>query len=123
MPWLYPTEVFPNEVRTRGAAFDIVGRFVGERVYYIIGASNGSPHKREDVFGIINVLTLPVIYGLYPETANRTLGELDFLFGHKTPWVREAEKRFAELRSESGLLTGTGDTSHKAQEKFFKGVE
>lgn len=102
MPWLYPTEVFPNEVRTRGAAFDIVGRFVGERVYYIIGASNGSPHKREDVLCLWYHQRSHVTCHLWfiPETANRTLGELDFLFGHKTPWVREAEKKFAELRSE-----------------------
>lgn len=94
-------------------------------MYYIIDASNGSPHKREYVLCLWYHQRSHVTCHLWciPRDCKQNFWGVGLPLGHKTPWVREAEKRSAELRSESGLLTGTGDTSHKAQEKFFKGSE
>ncbi len=52
------------------------------------------------IFAISNVITLPMVWALYPESNQRTLEEMDLLFAAKTPWVWDAEKNFARLRAE-----------------------
>ena len=41
-----------------------------------------------------------MVYCLYPETNQRTLEDMDLLFAADTPWVWDAERRFAELKAE-----------------------
>ena len=41
-----------------------------------------------------------MVWALYPESNQRTLEEMDLLFAAKTPWVWDAEKRFAMLKEE-----------------------
>jgi hypothetical protein len=52
------------------------------------------------VFGAINFLTIPMVWALYPETANRTLEEMDLLFASKSPWVWDEEAHFKKLKAE-----------------------
>jgi hypothetical protein len=52
------------------------------------------------IFAISNVITIPMVWALYPESNQRTLEEMDLLFAAKTPWNWDAEKRFAILRDE-----------------------
>jgi hypothetical protein len=52
------------------------------------------------IFAISNVITIPMVWALYPESNQRTLEEMDLLFAAKTPWVWDAEKRFATLKEE-----------------------
>lgn len=52
------------------------------------------------IFAISNVITIPMVWALYPESNQRTLEEMDLLFAAKTPWVWDAEKRFKELSEE-----------------------
>jgi hypothetical protein len=52
------------------------------------------------IFAISNVITIPMVWALYPESNQRTLEEMDLLFAAKTPWVWEAERNFARLREE-----------------------
>ena len=52
------------------------------------------------VFGAINFLTIPMVWALYPETANRTLEEMDLLFASKSPWVWDEEAHFRKLKAE-----------------------
>ncbi|KAK5162871.1 uncharacterized protein LTR77_011128 [Saxophila tyrrhenica] len=90
VPWIYQAEINSLAMRVRGAAaatsmnwlfgfvctqFTSVGiRNLGYRFYII--------------FAVLNVVFLPVVYFLYPETANRTLEDLDAYFdrdsGHTT---------------------------------------
>lgn len=39
---------------------------------------------------------IPIIYCLFPETAGRTLEQIDFLFASKSPFVWDEEKEFAK---------------------------
>lgn len=41
------------------------------------------------------------MYALYPESNQRTLEEMDFLFAAPTPWAWDAEKTFARLKEEA----------------------
>lgn len=102
VPWLYPAEIFPLAVRSRGAAFGVVGwsigngwltlllpvcfEKIGEKTYYL--------------FGIANFISIPIVWAFYPETNQRTLEEIDLLFADRTPWVWHAERNFRRLKEE-----------------------
>ena len=57
------------------------------------------------IFGIANVISIPMVWSLYPESNQRTLEEMDLLFAADSPWNWEAEKNFARLVEENpGLV-------------------
>lgn len=125
VPWIYQAEINSLAMRVRGAAaatsmnwlfgfvctqFTSVGiRNLGYRFYII--------------FAVLNVFFIPIVYFLYPETANRTLEDLDDYFdrdsSHKTI-IRigdkvakqhqrpleaiEAERRRIEMQTQSQVL-------------------
>jgi hypothetical protein len=41
-------------------------------------------------------LYIPLIYCFFPETAGRTLEQIDFLFASKSPFVWDEEKEFTK---------------------------
>lgn len=50
------------------------------------------------IFGVVNFLSIPMVWALYPETANRTLEEIDLLFASKSPFAWDEERHFKELK-------------------------
>jgi len=64
------------------------------------------------IFAISNVITIPMVWALYPESNQRTLEEMDLLFAAKTPWVWDAEKNFARLKEEHPEIA---HAAHKGQ--------
>ncbi|KAK0621090.1 Sugar transporter STL1 [Lasiodiplodia hormozganensis] len=103
VPWLYPAECFPLQVRAKGNAWGVVGWSVGNgsltlAMPYIIGSIG---EKAMYVFGACNVIAIPIVWVFYPESNQRTLEEMDLLFAADTPWVWDAEKKFAELKAEA----------------------
>ncbi|KAI0191388.1 general substrate transporter [Xylaria flabelliformis] len=108
VPWLYPAEIFPLYVRSKGNSWGVVGWSIGNGwltllcpvLFERIGATT------LHIFGIANVISIPIVWALYPETNQRTLEEMDFLFASSTPWNWDAEKTFARLKAEQpNLLT------------------
>ena len=59
---------------------------IGEKTFY--------------VFGACNIITIPIVWALYPESNQRTLEEMDFLFASNSWWNWDAEKEFARLKEE-----------------------
>lgn len=59
------------------------------------------------VFAASNVITIPMVWALYPESNQRTLEDMDLLFAAKTPWVWDAEKTFARLKAENPGMVQT----------------
>jgi hypothetical protein len=57
------------------------------------------------IFAACNALTIPMIWALYPETAQRTLEEVDMLFASDSIWVWKAEKNFNRMQ-EQGIVPG-----------------
>ncbi|KAI1827404.1 general substrate transporter [Xylaria intraflava] len=102
VPWLYPAEIFPLHVRSQGNAWGVFGWSIGNGwltllcpvLFERIGATT------LHIFGIANVLVIPIVWALYPETNQRTLEEMDLLFASPSPWVWDAEKTFARLKAE-----------------------
>ncbi|GAP88816.1 putative mfs monosaccharide protein [Rosellinia necatrix] len=102
VPWLYPAEIFPLRVRSQGNAWGVVGWSIGNGwltllcpvLFERIGATT------LHIFGIANVISIPIVWALYPETNQRTLEEMDLLFASPSPWVWDAEETFARLKAE-----------------------
>lgn len=59
------------------------------------------------IFGICNIITLPMVYCFYPETNQRTLEEINLVFSSDSIWTWDAERHFKILKSmqdSAGLL-------------------
>jgi hypothetical protein len=70
---------------------------IGEKTLYVFAASN--------------VITIPMVWALYPESNQRTLEDMDLLFAADTPWTWDAEKKFALLKAENpGMVQSLGRT-------------
>ncbi|KAI9252882.1 general substrate transporter [Phascolomyces articulosus] len=95
--WLYPVEIYPLRVRARGGAWSTIGWSIGNGLVTL-----STPPLLARIgwatfllYAGFNFLAIPVIWALYPETANLTLEELDVIFSTKAILVKSAEK---ELR-------------------------
>ena len=134
VPWLYPAEIFPLEVRARGNAWGVVGWSIGNgwltllcpgewclsTVYFAMlglvcrlkdwadGRNavmfDALDEKTLYIFGACNVLAIPMVYCLYPETNQRTLEEINLVFASDSIWTWEAERNFKILRERNAEL-------------------
>lgn len=56
------------------------------------------------IFGGVNVLSIIVVWALYPETNQRTLEEMNLVFASDSIWNWEAEKNYRILVEENPEL-------------------
>ena len=61
------------------------------------------------IFAISNIITIPMVWALYPESNQRTLEDMDLLFAADTPWTWDAENTFAQLKQENPDLVQGGE--------------
>lgn len=84
VPWLLPAEIFPLQVRAKGNAWGVVGWSIGNGwltlLCPVMFSSIGE--KTFYIFGACNILALPMVYCLYPETNQRSLEEVSTMFSH-----------------------------------------
>ena len=103
VPWLYPAEIFPLNIRTKGNAWGVVGWSIGNGWLTLLCPVmfNAISEYTLFIFAACNILTLPMVYCLYPETNQRTLEEMNLLFAADSPWVWDAEKNYRTLVEEN----------------------
>lgn len=106
VPWLYPAEIFPLQVRAKGNAWGVFGWSIGNGWLTLLCPVMFSKigENTLHIFGACNFLALPMVWALYPESNQRTLEEMDLLFAADTPWVWDAEETFARLKAEKPEL-------------------
>ncbi|KAL0065598.1 hypothetical protein AAF712_007376 [Marasmius tenuissimus] len=126
IPWVYPTETFPLEVRAKGNAWGVVGWSIGNGWLTLLNPVMFDKIQENTlhIFGVINFLSIPMVWAFYPETANRTLEEMDLLFASKSPFVWDEEKNFRRLKAqmeETGR--GIGDVVHGSEGSVGEGYE
>ena len=116
VPWLYPAEIFPLEIRAKGNAWGVVGWSIGNGWLTLLCPImfRQLGEKTLYIFAACNAITIPMVWALYPETNQRTLEEIDLLFASDSIWNWEAEKNFAKLREEGALET-TSDSQTDAE--------
>ncbi|KAF8983617.1 general substrate transporter [Cyathus striatus] len=104
IPWVYPTETFPLEVRAKGNAWGVVGWSIGNGWLTLLNPVMFSRISENTlhIFGAVNFLSIPIVWAFYPETANRTLEEMDLLFASRSPLVWDEERTFKKLKAELG---------------------
>ncbi|GAB1198634.1 hypothetical protein APSETT444_007961 [Aspergillus pseudonomiae] len=89
VPWLYPTEINSLPMRTKGAAVatatDWITNFVVVEITPI-GIKN-IDWKFWIVWTVTNAAFLPILYFLYPETANRSLEDMDEYYRSNPPLI------------------------------------
>ncbi|KAJ5627240.1 hypothetical protein N7528_004667, partial [Penicillium herquei] len=79
IPWLYPTEISSLAMRTKSAAVATATNWICNFIIVEITpiAIQNIGWRFWIVFTVFNACFLPVIYLFYPETANRTLEDID----------------------------------------------
>ncbi|KID76213.1 Sugar transporter STL1 [Metarhizium brunneum] len=114
VPWLYPAEIFPLQVRAKGNAWGVVGWSIGNGwcVLLLPTIFDKLNEKTLYIFGGVNVLTIFVVWALYPESNQRTLEEMDLVFASDSIWTWEAEKNFARLKAENPQLVQAAKSGH-----------
>ncbi|GAA5984924.1 hypothetical protein JCM10908_002454 [Rhodotorula pacifica] len=82
LPWLYPAEINPIKTRTTANAVSTINNWLFNFavVMFTPPFLNASAVGTFAFFAVINVGFLPVIYFFYPETAGRSLEEIDVIF-------------------------------------------
>lgn len=82
LPWLYPAEINPLRTRARANAISTCSNWLFNFVIVMI-----TPVMLDNIrwgtylfFAVVNACFLPIIYFFYPETAGRSLEEIDIIF-------------------------------------------
>lgn len=105
LPWLYPAEISPVKTRARANAISTCSNWLFNFTVVMV-----TPVMIQHVrwgtylfFAAMNASFLPVIWLFYPETANRSLEEIDLIFAkgyaEKMSYVRAA-RELPELEDE-----------------------
>lgn len=73
------------------------------------------------IFGAVNFLAIPMVWAFYPETANRTLEEMDHLFMSKSPFVWDEEAYFRKWKE--GTLEDREKTPPVSQQNIANDIK
>ena len=115
--FVYSSEIYPTNIRSRGVAMATATYFLGCILYVTPGATALATisWRYYLIFVVITFLTIFVIYFLYPETKGKSMEELNELFGDEvavriTNATEEDKKKLREqMKQES-------DTSDKVEQ-------
>ncbi|OJJ43330.1 hypothetical protein ASPZODRAFT_154525 [Penicilliopsis zonata CBS 506.65] len=98
LPWLYPAEISPIKTRAKANAISTCSNWLFNFLIVMVTPIMVTHIKWGTYlfFAVVNACFLPVIYFFYPETARRSLEEIDLIFAkahleNKSP-VRAAEE-------------------------------
>ncbi|KAI1822002.1 general substrate transporter [Xylaria intraflava] len=89
MTWLYPAEIVPLKIRAPANALSTSANWIFNFLVVIITpiAFNNIGYKTYIIFAVINAFMVPSVYFFYPETAYRSLEEMDTIF-HKVDGIK-----------------------------------
>lgn len=131
MTWLYPAEIVPLRIRAPANALSTSANWIFNFLVVMITpvAFNTIKYHTYTIFAVINAIMVPSVYFLFPETAYRSLEEMDTIFRKVHGWqglftvVKQAEiepRRYGKngellivdvQRSEKGDA-GSGENEH-----------
>ncbi|ORY08357.1 and other transporter-domain-containing protein [Clohesyomyces aquaticus] len=129
MAWLYQVEVVPLRIRGPANALSTSGNWLFNFiVVFITPISFHTIHYRTYIiFALTNLAIVPLVYFLYPETAYRSLEEVDMLFHIASqtpnPWLGVVKIAAKEplWYGRKGEVEGDYESS-KWHQNFFGGV-
>ncbi|KAL4881688.1 general substrate transporter [Aspergillus karnatakaensis] len=82
MTWLYPAEIVPLKIRAPANALATSSNWIFNFMVVMITpvAFDNIGYQTYIIFAVINAFIFPVVYFFYPETAYRSLEEMDRIF-------------------------------------------
>jgi len=82
MTWLYPAEIVPLKIRAPANGLSTSANWAFNFMVVMITPVSFSSigYKTYIIFAVINAFIFPVVYFFYPETAYRSLEEIDNIF-------------------------------------------
>ncbi|KAJ3570705.1 hypothetical protein NP233_g4231 [Leucocoprinus birnbaumii] len=127
VPWLYPTEINSLSMRTKGAALGTASNWISNYIVVQItptGIANLG-WRFYIIWVVFNAVFVPLIWLVYPETANRHLEDIDklyrenknmiFVFRNKEAIQVERPQRFIDADQERLNLSRRG-ASRRSQD-------
>ncbi|KAI0392616.1 general substrate transporter [Xylariaceae sp. FL0594] len=89
MTWLYPAEIVPLKIRAPANALSTSANWIFNFLVVMITpiAFNNIGYQTYIIFAVINAFMVPSVYFFYPETAYRSLEEMDAIF-HQAKGLR-----------------------------------
>ncbi|KAK5462759.1 hypothetical protein LTS15_002471 [Exophiala xenobiotica] len=102
--WIYGSEIFPTEIRSKGYGFTIFGWAIGcgMTTFVIPIMLNRLGWATFIFFAAMNAVSGPIIYLFYPEVANKTLEEIDLLFTSNSLLVKKNMQEYHRRVAEAG---------------------
>jgi len=104
--WLYASEIMPQRTRNKGVALGVglhwLSNFV--IVYITPTAIVNLGFKLYIIWAVLNALVVPVTWFFYPETAGRSLEDVDAVFKREKFGVTRVRNR--GMRRAEGVETG-----------------
>lgn len=81
--WTYPAEIFPMRVRAKAVSFSTASNWIFNfaLAYAVPPALNSIAYKTYFIFGAFNYAACLHVFFMFPETAGRTLEEIEDVFG------------------------------------------
>lgn len=119
MTWLYPAEIVPLRIRAPANALSTSANWIFNFLVVMITpvAFNSIGYQTYIIFAVINAFMVPSVYFFYPETAYRSLEEMDGIFHKLAPgWkgvlqaVHQAEIEPRRYGKNGELLVEYSDT-------------
>lgn len=100
VPWIYPTEINALEKRTTGAAIAVATNWICN--YMVaevtpVGIANLG-WKFWIIWAVICASFIPIVYFLFPETANRSLEDIDRFFETNPPILVHRNQLAVQLK-------------------------
>lgn len=110
--WLYPTEINSTQNRISGMSYGVATNWlINFGVVFVtpLGIARlGSQFYV--IWTVLNGLMLPILYLFFPETAGRSLEDIDVMFeAHPTVWVFTNKSMTTRKPSASNSSQGSGD--------------
>lgn len=138
-PWVVGSEIFPQQSRTLGMACMAASNWL-----YNFAVAQGTPTAFKNIgwgfyliFAILQLISIPWVYFMLPETKGVPLEKMDDLFAIRPPWragpiiharLREQHDRdFAQMDAErdqsaqqgTTSLRGSSDSDEKTHDQKF----
>lgn len=105
--FLIPTEIFPSEMRAQGNGFGITGWAIGVGWTTLVNPIMFAHLKSRTyfLFAGLNLLWVPIVFFIYPETAGRSLESIEAMFSSNSPFYSKMEEVY---KAEGNVLAMRG---------------
>jgi MFS family permease len=102
--WIYATEIWPQEIRAKGYAFTVFGWAVGcgANTFIIPILLDRLGWTTFLLFGCCNVVSMPLVWFLFPEVAGKPLEAVTLLFSADSVLVRDNVREYERMMDQAG---------------------